>query len=139
MRCESTHEQGLPVLSPKFFDRDQALIEKTVRDVEEEYEDPGLCTIEGFRELLEGDDTLLEFTRNDTFMNNSNLRINLLFFTVLWTTAFFNYYLLNFEMKYLKGNVFVNNATSGFSELCSLTMPFLFLEKFGIKLFLLIA
>ena len=115
------------------------MIDKRVELEEEEYEEVGLCTVEGIRDLLEGGNEPPQFTRNDNFRNNSRLRLNLIIFTLIWSTGFFNYYMLNFEMKYIKGNVYVNNMASGISELVSLTMPFCFLEKFGIKLFLLMS
>jgi Na+/melibiose symporter-like transporter len=98
-----------------------------------------LCSINTFKELLEGGENTVQFDNKATFFNNKGLFFNLLFFTLLWTAAFFDYYLLNFEIKYIPGNVHVNNVASGLSELLSLFFPLFYLEKLGIKLALLLA
>lgn len=104
-----------------------------------ERELPGLCSIETLRDLLEGGENAEHFDNKATFLNNGTLFFNLLFFGILWTTAFFDYYMLSFVIKYIPGNMHVNNIASGSAELLSLFFPLFYLERFGIKLALLMA
>lgn len=100
-----------------------------------------ICSIDGLRLLL--DEPEVEnppkVDTKTTFYNDMKLLSNLLFFTLLWSISFFDYYLLNFEIKYIPGNVHVNNIASGMSELVSIYFPLFYLERFGIKLSLLLA
>lgn len=57
--------------------------------------------------------------KSDSFCNYlgkcTNLS-NLLIFVFLFCAASFNYYLLNFFLKYMKGDVFTNSAVSSLAE-----------------------
>jgi len=73
-----------------------------------------------------------------TFCNNLGLCLNLLYFAILWSVGFFGYYLLNFQLKYLPGNIHANNVASGLSELISIILP-LYLDRLGIKISMILA
>jgi hypothetical protein len=73
-----------------------------------------------------------------TFCNNLGLCLNLLYFAILWSVGFFGYYLLNFQLKYLPGNIHANNVASGLSELISIILP-LYLERLGVKISMILA
>lgn len=47
--------------------------------------------------------------------------------------------MLNFQLKYLPGNIHANNVASGLSELISSILPLFYLEKLGIKLSMILA
>lgn len=74
-----------------------------------------------------------------TFFNNKDIIINLAIFAVIWTVASFNYYLIHFYLKYIPGNIFLNNLTNAISELVSDSFPGLFLHRLGIKLSMIIS
>lgn len=102
---------------------------------------PACCSIEGLKLLID-EPEIENPARVDTkvnFYNNTALLMNLVFFTLLWSTSFFDYYLLNFEIKYIPGNIHVNNLASGLAELVSIYFPLFYLERFGIRLSLLMA
>lgn len=42
--------------------------------------------------------------------------INLLILIFIWVASSFNFYLINFQMKYIKGDFFINNITSSLTE-----------------------
>ena len=43
--------------------------------------------------------------------------INLIILTVVWIASAFNYFLINFRMKYIEGNIFVNTSVASSSEI----------------------
>ncbi len=45
---------------------------------------------------------------------------NLLMMIIAWTAASFNFYLLNFLIKYMPGDIFFNSTVSGLSAIALL-------------------
>jgi hypothetical protein len=43
--------------------------------------------------------------------------INLIVLTIIWSVSAFNYYLINFEIKYINGNIFNNFMISAASDI----------------------
>ena len=67
-------------------------------------------------------------------MKNKVYLSNLLIFVVLWIVGTFNYYLIYFQIKYMKGDVFINTIASSGSEMASYVLSGLILDKIGLKL-----
>ena len=61
---------------------------------------------------------LLKITRETSGVMN-----NLVCMTVVWVTGSFCYYLISYQFKYMKGNIFIFGIISGLSDIlaCSLT------------------
>lgn len=59
--------------------------------------------------------------------------INLAILVYMWIAASFNAYLLNFVMKYLGGDIFVNSLTTSLSEIPTSIVGGLIFHKFGIR------
>ena len=52
---------------------------------------------------------------------------------VVWTISSFNYYLINFQLKYINGNVFNNTLVSGLSEVPAVILAGYFYKKIGLR------
>ena len=52
---------------------------------------------------------------------------------VVWITSSFNFYLISFRLKYIKGDIFVNTYVSAGSELPAIILGGLFYQKLGLK------
>ena len=52
---------------------------------------------------------------------------------VLWLSCAFGYYLINFEIKYMPGNLYVNVLMSTFAEICAKAAAYTQVSKLGIK------
>ena len=65
--------------------------------------------------------------------------INLLILVVVWVASSFNYYLINFKMKYIEGNIFVNNSVAATTEMVAYLVGGFAYQKIGIRLTLAIA
>ena len=99
-----------------------------------------MFSIDYFKEIL-GEGTIIE-APNDTkifFCNRMDIAINLILFALIWAISIFNYYLIHYHMKYIPGNIFVNNAAASISEIVSDMFPALFLDRLGIKLSMLLS
>jgi hypothetical protein len=59
--------------------------------------------------------------------------VNLFLMTAVWVTASFNYYFIQFYMKYIPGDIFVNNTASCVAELVADLLSALFVFKIGVK------
>ena len=59
---------------------------------------------------------------------------NLLIFIVLWVVAGFNYYMIYFQIKYMKGDFFINTIIASGSELLSYALSAFVVEKLDIKI-----
>lgn len=56
---------------------------------------------------------------------------NLLIFVFLFCAASFNYYLLNFFLKYMKGDIFINSIVSSLAETVAHIIAGLIVLKIG--------
>ena len=52
---------------------------------------------------------------------------------VLWLACAFGYYLINFEIKYLPGNLYVNVMMSTAAEICAKICAYSQYERLGLK------
>ena len=57
--------------------------------------------------------------------------VNLLIFVYLFCAASFNYYLINFYMKYIPGNVYINTIVASLSEAISTFLSGLIVKLLG--------
>ena len=64
--------------------------------------------------------------------------INLLILIAVWVASSFNFYLINFQLKYIKGNIFVNTFTSALSEVPATILAGVLYQKIGIRITLVL-
>ena len=57
--------------------------------------------------------------------------VNLTAMILVWLSASFCYYLISYQLKYLKGDIFVNGIVSSVSEILAVLFSGLFLSQFG--------
>jgi hypothetical protein len=72
-------------------------------------------------------------------VSNRTHLINLIIFVVLWIIATFNYYLVYFQIKYMKGDFFLNTLVSSLTEMTAYVVSGFILNSLGIKLSYLIS
>ena len=66
-------------------------------------------------------------------MEDRSIQINLICMVCIWVSSSFCYYLISYQLKYIKGNIYINGIISSLSEIVAyLTSGFL-TEKFGMK------
>jgi len=55
---------------------------------------------------------------------------------VVWLSASFGYYLIGYQLKYIKGDLFINAVITSLSEIAAYLVSGFLFEKFGIKIVL---
>lgn len=65
--------------------------------------------------------------------------INLAILTFVWIASAFNYFLINFRMKYIEGNIFVNTTVASTSEVVAYILGGIAYQKIGIRFTLITA
>lgn len=65
--------------------------------------------------------------------NDKTILWNLILMNVLWIAASFCYFLISYELKYIKGDLFINGIVSALSECLAYTASGLMQLKLGIK------
>ena len=68
-----------------------------------------------------------------SYLRDSTILINLIVMAVLWLVWSFDYFLSNYQLKYLPGNVNVNTFASYATELVSYMVSGWFYSKFSLK------
>jgi MFS family permease len=58
---------------------------------------------------------------------------NLICMTMIWASSSFCYYLISYQLKYIKGNIFVNGMISSTSEIIAYIVSSFVLRQFGIR------
>jgi OCT family organic anion transporter-like MFS transporter 8 len=58
---------------------------------------------------------------------------------VVWVASAFNYFLINFKMKYIEGNIFVNTSVASTSEIVAYILGGIAYQKIGIRFTLMTA
>jgi hypothetical protein len=53
---------------------------------------------------------------------------------VIWASSSFCYYLISYQLKYIKGNIFANGLISSVSEIIAYFTSAILLREFGLKL-----
>jgi len=64
---------------------------------------------------------------------NKTYLVNLIVMTILWTVSSFDYYMINFQLKYIQGNVFLNSGFSSMSEAVAYGLGGIMVQKMGTK------
>ncbi|CDW83769.1 solute carrier family member 5 [Stylonychia lemnae] len=62
--------------------------------------------------------------------------INLIIMVTIWIGSSFNYYLINFQLKYIKGDFFVNTITASLTEVPAYILSGILYQKLGIRIVL---
>ena len=65
--------------------------------------------------------------------------INLFIMSFIWIASSFSYYLINFQLKYFEGNIFVNTTVSSLSEMLAIVLSGISYYKLGIRFTLIAA
>lgn len=65
--------------------------------------------------------------------------INLCILVVVWTASAFNYYLINFKLKSINGDVFINTTVASASEIVAYIVGGIAYQKVGIHLTLIVS
>jgi hypothetical protein len=52
----------------------------------------------------------------------------------MWVGSSFDYYLINFQLKYIKGDFFLNNLVTSATEIPALILGGISYQKLGIKI-----
>lgn len=69
---------------------------------------------------------------------NKVLRINLLVAIVIWSVNIFNYYLINFSLRYFPGSIYANIVTVALADIFGYSISGVILKKTSLKFSLLI-
>ena len=69
-----------------------------------------------------------------TFLSKLRNLLNLVIIVYLYSAASFNYYLINFAVKYLPGSIFENMIVTSLSEVIAAIATGFFVNKLGPKL-----
>lgn len=72
--------------------------------------------------------SLLEGLRQDPV-----LKINFLLMMTVWALTSTSYYIVNFDLKYLRGSIFVNNLSAAIAEILAVLLAGFFYLRFGLK------
>lgn len=72
-------------------------------------------------------------------MKDSKTFINMFAMIMVWVSASFCYYLISYQLKYLRGDLFVNGITSSVSEIAAFLLSGIFLSYLGLKSTLIIS
>jgi len=67
------------------------------------------------------------------WMQDLEVRRNLLLFIYMWCCVSFSYYLINFQIKYIKGNVYTNIMTSSIADNIGTVGSAVLYTKVGVK------
>jgi OCT family organic cation transporter-like MFS transporter 4/5 len=59
--------------------------------------------------------------------------MNLFFLTILWMVSSFDYYMISFQLKYIKGDIYINTAASSFSEVIAYAVGGSMMAYLGIR------
>lgn len=58
---------------------------------------------------------------------------------MIWVSSAFGYFLISFQLKYIQGNFFLNNITSGASEIVAYIVSGFIINFLGINLTIVIS
>ena len=67
------------------------------------------------------------------FLKQRTIVIDLIVMSIVWLTWSFNYFLMNFQMKYLPGNINVNMFASFAAEILSYVVSGIFISRLSFK------
>ena len=73
----------------------------------------------------------MQAAQRSKYMKQSWIRINLVAITMNWLTCSINYYLISFIIKYLPGNMLVNNTMSSLSEIAGNILGAVLVKRLG--------
>lgn len=65
--------------------------------------------------------------------------LNMIIMACVWLSASFNFYLIGYQLKYLKGNLYINGIVSSLSEIVAAVTTSVFLYNLGIKYSLVVS
>ena len=74
----------------------------------------------------------------ETAFNKAN-KINLVLMAIVWLSCSFGYYMINYQLKYLKGDIYINAFVTSGSEITAYLISGYLFEKFGLKMMLSIS
>jgi hypothetical protein len=54
--------------------------------------------------------------------------------TIIWVSNSFGYYLISYQLKYIKGDMYLNGIVSSVSELAADILSIVFISRIGIRM-----
>lgn len=66
-------------------------------------------------------------------MGDRVILVNLICMVMIWVSSSFCYYLISYQLKYIKGNIYINGIISAVSEIAAYLTSGLLAAKFGMK------
>jgi len=78
-------------------------------------------------------DKLQEKSKWQIIKKSKSTLVNLLCMIMVWVSASFCYYLIQYQLKYIKGDLYINGLVSSFSEVCAYTLSGILMKALGIK------
>jgi len=81
---------------------------------------------------LTGNETQ-RMTVKDEILGNKIYIFNIVCMCLVWMSASFGYYLIGYDLKYIKGNKYTNGIVSSSSECVAFMTAGVLLDKVGIK------
>ena len=85
------------------------------------------------------DDKKPEAKKKIGFCSNRTIFVNLVIFCIFWSASSFGYYNLTFLMKYIPGNIYINNSVSVTAEVIANLASGYILKAMGVKPAMVIA
>jgi len=65
--------------------------------------------------------------------------VNLFGMIMVWLSASFCYYLISYQLKYIKGNLYINGLVSSSSEICAYALSGVLMKLLGVKYILILS
>ena len=82
---------------------------------------------------------MIEASFTKQVCGSRDLTVNLACLIVIWFTASFGYFLISYQLKYIRGDIFVNNHVSCLSEIAAYITSGLIMKKIGLKFTLMLS
>ena len=67
-------------------------------------------------------------------MKNRRHLINMVCLLILWVVSAFNYFLINFQLKYIEGDIYTNTIISSVSEVTAYIISGALYQRLGAKI-----
>lgn len=74
-----------------------------------------------------------KFSASKYFKEHPKILVNLICMILVWCASSFCYYLISYQLKYIQGDIFINNIVSSTSELVAYGLSGFLLSIMGLK------
>ena len=76
-------------------------------------------------------------TIKEEILSNKVYMLNIACMCLVWTSGSFGYYLIGYELKYIRGNKYINGIISSSSEVVAFVLAGILIEVIGVKITLI--